>query len=165
MDGVGGYRAWRWIFLLEGAATVLIGILAFLIIPDWPETAKFLKQEERALLLSTLHEDSGPAVMNRLDKKAMKRAFSDWKIYLGLVLFFIMFPILTCRFSTFRVLTRDDVTQIFHVAGMVSCCLFTRIVHANSPERLWMVTSTYAGHDNPGLRGWGHAFNCDRNVV
>lgn len=85
MDGVGGYRAWRWIFLIEGAVTVLIGVMAFFIIPDWPETAKFLKPEERTLLLSTLHEDSGPAVMNRLDKKAMKRAFSDWKIYLGLV--------------------------------------------------------------------------------
>lgn len=91
MDGVGGYRAWRWIFLIEGTVTVLIGVMAFFIIPDWPETAKFLKPEERTLLLSTLREDSGPAVMNRLDKKAMKRAFSDWKIYLGLVISFI-FP-------------------------------------------------------------------------
>jgi MFS family permease len=83
MDGVAGYRAWRWIFILEGIATTLIGVLAFFIIPDWPETAKFLKPEERQLLLSSLQVDSGPAVMNRLDKKAMKRAFSDWKIYLG----------------------------------------------------------------------------------
>lgn len=85
MDGTGGYRAWRWIFILEGIVTVFIGILAFFIIPDWPETATFLKPDERAMLLARLSEDSGPAVMNRLDRKAMKRTFSDWKIYLGLV--------------------------------------------------------------------------------
>jgi MFS family permease len=83
MQGIAGYRAWRWIFILEGIATVLVAITAKFIIVDWPESATFLTDEERAVLLSRLAEDQGEAQMNRLDKASMKRTFSDPKIYLG----------------------------------------------------------------------------------
>ncbi|KAL6230786.1 major facilitator superfamily domain-containing protein [Aspergillus navahoensis] len=88
MDGTAGYKAWRWIFILEGLATVVIAIIAKFIIVDWPESATFLNEEERACLLRRLAEDQGEARMNRFDKKAMKRTFSDPKIYLGPIMYF-----------------------------------------------------------------------------
>ncbi|PSN62452.1 MFS general substrate transporter [Corynespora cassiicola Philippines] len=88
MAGVGGYNGWRWIFILEGLLTFLIGLVAKWWVPDWPETASFLNEEERALLISRLSSDSGDAVMNRLDKRAAKRIFSDPKIYLGTLAYF-----------------------------------------------------------------------------
>jgi sugar phosphate permease len=36
MDGVGGYEGWRWIFLLEGIATTLLGVLCFFFLVDSP---------------------------------------------------------------------------------------------------------------------------------
>jgi hypothetical protein len=83
MKGVRGYSSWRWIFILEGAATCALAAAAFFISPDWPEDAKFLNTDERALLIRRLSEDTGQTRMDRLDKKAAKRAFSDPKIYLG----------------------------------------------------------------------------------
>lgn len=47
MDGIGGKPAWAWIFILEGLFTVLVGIASFWIIQDFPDTAKFLSEEER----------------------------------------------------------------------------------------------------------------------
>ncbi|KAL4945883.1 hypothetical protein BDV06DRAFT_229740 [Aspergillus oleicola] len=88
MDNVAGYKAWRWIFILEGLATILIAVIAKFIIVDWPESATFLNNEERAVLLARLKEDQGEAQMNRLDKTAMKRTFSDPKIYLGPIMYF-----------------------------------------------------------------------------
>ncbi|KAL3444463.1 major facilitator superfamily domain-containing protein [Aspergillus insuetus] len=88
MEGIAGYRAWRWIFILEGIATVLVAITAKFIIVDWPESATFLTDEERAMLLRRLAEDQGEAQMNRLDKSSMKRTFSDPKIYLGPIMYF-----------------------------------------------------------------------------
>ncbi|KAL3494744.1 major facilitator superfamily domain-containing protein [Aspergillus germanicus] len=88
MEGIAGYRAWRWIFILEGIATVLVAITAKFIIVDWPESATFLTDEERAVLLRRLAEDQGEAQMNRLDKASMKRTFSDPKIYLGPIMYF-----------------------------------------------------------------------------
>lgn len=88
MKGIGGYDGWRWIFIIEGLATVVVGALSKFIVVDWPEQAKFLTEEERALLVARLAADMGDAQMNRLDKRAAKRIFSDWKIYCGIVMYF-----------------------------------------------------------------------------
>lgn len=39
MDGVGGYRGWRWIFILEGLLTVIVAVAAYFLMPDYPDTA------------------------------------------------------------------------------------------------------------------------------
>ncbi|WEW55773.1 hypothetical protein PRK78_001206 [Emydomyces testavorans] len=83
MDGVSGYRAWRWIFILEGIVTVVVAVASKFIIPDWPETAKFLNEDERRLLIARLAADNKGATMDRLDKKAIKRCLKDVKLYLG----------------------------------------------------------------------------------
>lgn len=57
--------------------------MSVFIIPDWPHSAKFLNAEERELLSRRLQVDVEGVTMNRLDKKAAKRAFGDPKIYLG----------------------------------------------------------------------------------
>ncbi|KAL4791728.1 major facilitator superfamily domain-containing protein [Aspergillus venezuelensis] len=88
MDNVAGYKAWRWIFILEGLATILVAVIAKFMIVDWPEAAKFLTDDERAVLLARLKEDQGEAQMSRWDKTAMRRTFRDPKIYLGPIMYF-----------------------------------------------------------------------------
>lgn len=83
MEGVAGYSGWRWIFIIEGLATIVVAALSKLIIVDWPEEAKFLDDQERALLLQRLSVDQGEARMDRLDKQSARRIFTDVKIYLG----------------------------------------------------------------------------------
>jgi hypothetical protein len=46
MEGVGGYSAWRWLFIIEGLATVAVGILALFLFPDYPRTTRWLTREE-----------------------------------------------------------------------------------------------------------------------
>ncbi|KAL8907119.1 MAG: hypothetical protein Q9207_001611 [Kuettlingeria erythrocarpa] len=66
MDGVGGYEGWRWIFILEGILTVFVACVAFLTIYDFPETAQFLTESERAWVVHRLRyqgsKDSGQMV-------------------------------------------------------------------------------------------------------
>lgn len=83
MSGLGGYGGWRWIFIIEGIATVVIAFSAFWFVPDWPETAKFLTAEDRALLESRLAHDQQDTAMNHWNRKAARRVFGDIKIYLG----------------------------------------------------------------------------------
>lgn len=85
MAGVGGYSGWRWIFIIEGLGTVVVAAASKLFIVDWPETAKFLNDDERHLLLRHLQNDVAEAKMDRLDKKATRRVLRDWKIYAGYV--------------------------------------------------------------------------------
>ncbi|KAF4635414.1 hypothetical protein G7Y89_g2683 [Cudoniella acicularis] len=85
MDKLGGYSGWRWIFIMEGLATIAFSFIAKILIVDWPEDAKFLTSEEKALLKKRLDEDKGNEVsrMDRLDRNSMKRMAKDWKIYVG----------------------------------------------------------------------------------
>lgn len=83
MAGIGGYNGWRWIFIIEGLATVVAAAAAKFFIVDWPEKSKFLTTDERKLLVRRLNEDVVDVRMDRLDRKARRRAFGDWKIYLG----------------------------------------------------------------------------------
>ena len=38
---------WAWIFILEGLATILAACFSYWLIQDFPDTAKFLTEEER----------------------------------------------------------------------------------------------------------------------
>lgn len=73
------------IFIIEGLATIAFAPLAKLMIVDWPETADFLKEEEKALLALRLRQDgaSGVARMDTLDRKAIFRILKDWKIWIA----------------------------------------------------------------------------------
>lgn len=62
MDGIRGLSNWRWIFILEGIATVLIGILAFFCITDFPREAKWLSEEERGFILAKTGNDEAHTV-------------------------------------------------------------------------------------------------------
>ncbi|KAL9109338.1 MAG: hypothetical protein Q9227_005968 [Pyrenula ochraceoflavens] len=88
MKGVAGYNGWRWIFIIEGLVTAVIAACSYFIIPDWPETARFLTASEKHLLLTRLHLDSGHGTMNTWNRRAARRTFSDPKIWLGVLMYF-----------------------------------------------------------------------------
>ncbi|KAI0857405.1 MFS general substrate transporter [Xylaria cubensis] len=89
LDGHCNFRAWRWIFIIEGAATAAVSLVAVFLIVDWPSQCKFLSVQEKALLNRILAEDgTAEARMDTLNKQACKLIFSDWKIWLGALIYF-----------------------------------------------------------------------------
>ena len=57
MKGVGGRSGWAWIFILEGLATVLVGIASFWMVFDFPDEAKFLSPDDRRRVIRRLKAD------------------------------------------------------------------------------------------------------------
>ncbi|KAM0268090.1 hypothetical protein ACHAQH_010039, partial [Verticillium albo-atrum] len=57
MGGVAGLAGWRWLFILEGIATVLVACIAVKVIQDYPEKARFLPESERKVVLDRLQRD------------------------------------------------------------------------------------------------------------
>lgn len=91
MQGVQGYAGWRWIFILEGIVTVVIGLCAFFITPNFIEDAKWLSTEEKSYLLERIESDGGNAggkVYARSYPEALKKYFSDYKSYIAGTLYF-----------------------------------------------------------------------------
>lgn len=65
MEGVGGIRGWRWIFIIEGIITCVVAIAAWFIILDFPDKAEkkgFLSQREAAVVLQRIENDRGDSV-------------------------------------------------------------------------------------------------------
>jgi len=88
MDGIGGKPAWAWIFILEGLLTVVAGAASFWIIQDFPDTAKFLTEEERTFVIRRLQEDDQfSAAGEKLKMRFIWQSLLDWKTWLGMLLY------------------------------------------------------------------------------
>lgn len=66
--GSGHLSGWQWMFLLEGAPCVVLGVMAYFFLSDGPATAKWLDPEEKRLLggelgSATEHHGSFRAVL------------------------------------------------------------------------------------------------------
>ncbi|KAG8901490.1 hypothetical protein FRC00_006793 [Tulasnella sp. 408] len=81
---------WRNIFLVEGAITMLLGIVAFFFLPGKPEDTKFLNERERVIATERLRvETAGLTKTEKTDFKLVLRAFTsvnNWLCGLGFLL-------------------------------------------------------------------------------
>ncbi|PAV19726.1 MFS general substrate transporter [Pyrrhoderma noxium] len=84
MNGLGGKSTWRWLFIIEGIATILVGLCSFFALHDYPDSAKFLSDSEREHVLRRLREDSRLSpTEERFTWKEVRKSFTDWKTWLG----------------------------------------------------------------------------------
>ncbi|KAI0372984.1 major facilitator protein [Pilatotrama ljubarskyi] len=84
LDGVRGYHGWRWIFILEGLLTIVVAVIAFFILPDFPEEARWLKTDEREFSKARLYEDVGYSrIHDPLTFKAGLAVLKDFKMFFG----------------------------------------------------------------------------------
>ncbi|QDS71511.1 hypothetical protein FKW77_004894 [Venturia effusa] len=82
MNGVAGQSGWRWIMILEGIPTILLGIFAWFWMADSPETAHYLTEEEKQLLLTRRSREAGQtASAQELDWEDVILGLKDWKIW------------------------------------------------------------------------------------
>ncbi|PNS16569.1 hypothetical protein CAC42_69 [Sphaceloma murrayae] len=96
MRGVGGLNGWAWIFILEGLATVLIGVWAYWFIPHWPAKAKFLTENERSYLTARLKADSDATNNEAFTWGNVLLCLKDPKCWLyGLVFHTLSLPLYT----------------------------------------------------------------------
>lgn len=108
MDGVGGYAGWRWIFLIEGLITVVLGILCFFLLIDSPRlSGKWLDQDEiRYLEIQQFIKEGGQfkEEHKRTTWKDVWGVMRNWRLYL---LAYIMMCQSACNYGLF-------LSAIFH---------------------------------------------------
>lgn len=84
MNGLGGYAGWRWIFLIEGLATVVLALLCFVVLIDTPAlSSRWLDKEEiRFLELQTVIKQGGHSEYRiPSQKRELKNVVRDWRMY------------------------------------------------------------------------------------
>lgn len=94
LDHSHGLRGWQWMFVVQGAITMFIGVVTYLWVPHFPEnvskTRWFLTQAEADEVLATLNRESKDAgAPEHFTMAAVLKPFLDIKIYAFSILFFL----------------------------------------------------------------------------
>ncbi|KAK7957960.1 allantoate permease [Apiospora saccharicola] len=86
MDGLRGLSGWRWVFVLEGVATVAVAVIAFFTITDFPREAKWLAGEERIFITNKTRSDE--PVSNPVTTRDVLVFLTKIKHWLGAIMYF-----------------------------------------------------------------------------
>ncbi|PVU84709.1 hypothetical protein BB559_007448 [Furculomyces boomerangus] len=84
---IGNNKPYQNIFQFSGIITLVVSVAAFFIIQDYPDTAKFLTPEERALVVRRLHLEQGLASKTKGSISEAVKFLKDWKIYVFSIIF------------------------------------------------------------------------------
>ncbi|KAK7205266.1 major facilitator superfamily domain-containing protein [Myxozyma melibiosi] len=86
LDGAHGIPGWRWLFIVEGAATCGWSLVSYFTLLDFPAKSRYMSQRERDLAVSRLQyealsnmEDDTPTLTHM---QALKVALTDWRTLL-----------------------------------------------------------------------------------
>lgn len=94
MDGVGNLEGWRWIFLLEGIATVIAGVVCFFCLIDDAESSAWLDADEKRYLslrrIAVMGDQSAKhaeTMSKRAKWSVLKSVLCDWQVYLQSIIY------------------------------------------------------------------------------
>lgn len=92
MDGLSNLTGWRWIFIIEGLLSCLIGIAGYWLLIDFPDSKRsswrFLGARERAWIIAKVDTDRGDARVTKFSLGKYLRAATDWKVWAYAMIFF-----------------------------------------------------------------------------
>ncbi len=60
LDHFAGLKGWQWLFLLQGTPAILLGVVAYILLPDGPEEVDWLTAGEKRALQNELQQSAGP---------------------------------------------------------------------------------------------------------
>jgi MFS family permease len=85
MGGVGGLEGWRWLFILEGAATAVLGLIAFVLLPDFPATKSqmwlFTPEEKEVAVIRMARDAVSDQESDESIMYGLKLAVTDIKVW------------------------------------------------------------------------------------
>lgn len=86
LGGARGVAGWRWLFIIEGAASFFAGLVALFVLPDFPGKVtglvKWLFDEERSLAIGRIRRDQvSNQDSNRSVLFGLKSAVKDYRVF------------------------------------------------------------------------------------
>lgn len=137
MDGVRGLSAWRWVFIIEGVATVIFSFFIFWILPDFPKSPRsnsWLTPREQEFIETRLPLNAPTTGDKNFDKREAWHAFRSPLVWsftacqglmnLGLNAFTWYLPTIITGFG-FAGLPRNQLLNIPPVVAAVLGIIFS----------------------------------------
>ncbi|CEL09324.1 Putative Allantoate permease [Aspergillus calidoustus] len=148
MRGVLGYAGWRWLFLIEGAFTFLVGIASFFLMPQCPSKTKsrwnpkgyFTEREEKIIVNSVIRDDPQKGGMYNRQGLSVRQIwecskdYDMWPLYaLGLLFGLPKYPVDQYLTLSFRGLGFDVIeTNLLSIPNIVASSITMLLITAFS---------------------------------
>ncbi|KAF7376511.1 hypothetical protein MSAN_00067100 [Mycena sanguinolenta] len=147
MSGTRGLLGWSWIFILEGSATVIVGIVAFFVLVDFPATAGFLTPEQRSYVVwRKKYDNSSVGEEEKFEFRHVVEALTDWQTWLHM---FIYMAIITNRESF------NDLVDIIDAWLFIS--LWDYLIFANDHHHASLTSKTSFSLADASTFSFGHS--------
>ncbi len=88
LDGKAGLAGWQWLFLIEAAPAILLGVAVFLVLPDGPSRVSWMSAGEREWLAARLAADAEASGTAR--RSSLAAAFTSGRVWLLCLLYFLL---------------------------------------------------------------------------
>ncbi|KAK0108166.1 hypothetical protein ONS95_002988 [Cadophora gregata] len=184
LEGHRGIAGWRWLFLLEGLATLLIGVASFFLMPasavqtkTWFRPKGWFTDRELGIVVNrVLRDDPSKGDMHNrqaITPRRLRSALKDydlWPIYaLGLVCFipetppgtYLTLNLRQLGFSTFNTNLLTIPASVFHIFTLLGITWLSERLNERSIvasfQPLWTLPCLIALYTWPGLMKdvWG----------
>ncbi|KAI1482316.1 putative pantothenate transporter [Daldinia eschscholtzii] len=81
-SGAGGLSGWQWLFLVEAIATIIMGVAVWFLLPDFPETASWLTDKEKAFIQARLPSNAPRAAEQDFKLSEIVSSLKDKRLWL-----------------------------------------------------------------------------------
>ncbi len=145
LDGVAGLMGWQWLFILEGAPSIVLGVVTWFTLTDRPEVATWLPDDQRQWLVAKLATEEAARAskhgMTLTEALTQPKVLALSVVYFGFVaaLYGMQFwlPQIVKAFGLTNLQT-GFVTAVPYAFGAVAMVLWAR--HSDrTRERVWHV--------------------------
>jgi len=144
LDGLFNLRGWQVMYIAEALPTIVLGVITYFVLTDRPQQAKFLTEEERDWLVTTIASER--RATEQVRRYTLWEALYNPKVlllalnYLGIVtaslgmLFFI--PQIIKSLGNYSNMTVGWLTMIPYICGAIAMVVWGRVSDRMN-ERRW----------------------------
>jgi D-galactonate transporter len=154
MGGVMGLFGWQWMFVIEGAPAIVLGLLAAFYLVDGPQHATWLNAEEKAQLIAQRDEDRRVS-SDAHSSRSVMQALRNPRVYLFAFIYFSLtcasltlnfwMPLMIRDFGVHDVLAISLYTVIPNAVGAVGLILIARHSDRRGERRRHFAVCTIGG--------------------
>ena len=154
MGGVMGLFGWQWMFVIEGAPAIVLGLLAAFYLVDGPQHATWLNAAEKAKLIAQRDEDRRVS-SDAHSSRSVMQALRNPRVYLFAFIYFSLtcasltlnfwMPLMIRDFGIHDVLAISLYTVIPNAVGAVGLILIARHSDRRGERRRHFAVCTIGG--------------------
>ncbi len=144
-----GWSGWRWIFILEGLPSIILGVITLFYLTDWPHEAKWLPEDERKWITDELEKEKrekNQGADHHDLKQSLRAAFTHPQIILLAVIYFFMvtgyygltffLPSITALLKNTSTVTQTLISMMPYIFGFIAM-LWCGASSDRTGERRW----------------------------